>query len=812
MKKIKDFWILISALVFTTLVYFQSWLGPFKNWKQIADYPIYPTASNEWFISDALYFLNNSTFKINTSGVELYSFILTSYSFVNQAVINLLSKLTNNTNLAVNLFDLIGYYILIVVSFKILNALNINKIFAFVFSLLFTLTFYHQMQGLNPLMSWYFCVPIYCYFALKLFDFSDEKNELMNNKFIYSLLISAFILPIFGLVYALIGNIVILTAGFLSYFNLNQKNNKKKLSKIMVSYLVLASLSFIIVLQLNQSLLNYYQYPLQVEVEQNSFKLVQLFLPNIFHRNEELSALTDFYASFFPASERNIFTLMPINGSNMSVALGFISAIGLFFLLIISVASLIGQFNSTQFNPAGSVARSPYQSIVRKTFPLLLVLLLVGSFGGLGGLIALVFPVLGVEWFRASQFIHFLVLFALASLLQELINRYVKTKWNKWFSVVIASLFLIIGLFDQLPTHCGGCRSNEESLTKQTELLLNNKLFENTSASEWLQLPSTTSNMVSPSSFQYLFLQNSMQQHLLSTQQESKHFESEQVQARLAQLMPSFSPEDQVLIAQYLGKSGIVINKTNWCDWPIELPKLEQAFSLTQAVEVPSLSKPVFDSLQAYRLNKPLTSEQQQRLHHLLQSNAFQAINGKLHNQFDWGQVMDFSTYDYPPYVKNIDGLVGDKNIRRSQSINQNRCVRTTFDKNEKHNFDVVSWGDLFPNPFTKNQVQIDFYANLPKKAKIRLSIDFISIYNLTGLKPSEIPIELVLGQQKKSFKLAANSKDVVFNFELNNLDGLSQIQLVSSVPIIHLAAFQQSPGLDGLLVLKSIQIEPVKP
>jgi hypothetical protein len=26
---------------------------------------------------------------------------------------------------------------------------------------------------------------------------------------------------------------------------------------------------------------------------------------------------------------------------------------------------------------------------------------------------------------------------------------------------------------------------------------------------------------------------------------------------------------------------------------------------------------------------------------------------------------MDFSTYDYPPYVKNIDGLVGDKNTRR---------------------------------------------------------------------------------------------------------------------------------------------------
>ena len=75
MKKIKNLLIVISLLLVTTLLYFQKWLGPVKNWGQIKDFSQYASASSEMYIADAYHFINTFVLAINTSNIEYNSFI-----------------------------------------------------------------------------------------------------------------------------------------------------------------------------------------------------------------------------------------------------------------------------------------------------------------------------------------------------------------------------------------------------------------------------------------------------------------------------------------------------------------------------------------------------------------------------------------------------------------------------------------------------------------------------------------------------------------------------------------------------------------
>lgn len=811
MKKIKNLLIVISLLLVTTLLYFQKWLGPVKNWGQIKDFSQYASASSEMYIADAYHFINTFVLAINTSNIEYNSFILTSYSFINQMLVNVLSLVTKNPILAINLFDYIGYILLTIVSFNIFRRLNINKIFSFSFSIIFCFSFYNQVQGLNILSSWYFSVPIYIYFAIKLFDILEEKNTLLNKNFVLSLLMFGFFLPLFGLAYSLIGNIIILTAGFLIYFALNNENNeryKNGFRALILAYFFISSASYILILNFNKYLLHYYKTPLLVDVEQNSFKIVQLLLPNIFHRDRELSALTDYYSSFFAATETNYFSLMPINGENTSVALGFIASIGFFFILVLGIRSLANHI----FNNAKSTSQpsSLTLQLIRKTFPLLLIVVIMGSLGGLGGLVSVVFPSLGIEWFRASPFIHFFALIVIASALQESLDFKVIRNFKRSVTLIMAGSFLAFALYDQVPSHCGNCRSDAETTAKQAKDFFQNKIFAKDSSADWLQLPITPTNMVSPSSYQYLYVQNKLQQYLSAKpSQISQRFESPKVFDRWKTRMSSLSIDDQVILARYLGMRGVVINKANWCDWVTELPKLEQNFQLTKLLETPAIPKSNIDAILAYSFAQPLSTDQQQRVKNILLQNGFQELNGLLKDQFDFAQPIDFATGVYPNHVKNLDGLIGDKNIKISQAINEAKCVTTYPNKKEDLSDQLVSWGDNFSNPFNKNKVHIEFYSPLPKVFNLHLYLDkqIASQHN-----PTKVPLEVMVGAERKVIDLSYGPRELVLNFDISYQPTIDQINLSASVPMMSLYAQQQSSGQNGLIVIKSIQIETVKP
>ena len=193
----------------------------------------------------------------------------------------------------------------------------------------------------------------------------------------------------------------------------------------------------------------------------------------------------------------------------------------------------------------------------------------------------------------------------------------------------------------------------------------------------------------------------------------------------------------------------------------------------------------------------------------ILLQNGFQEVNGLLKDQFDFAQPIDFATGVYPNYVKNIDGLIGDKKIKISQAIHETRCVTTYPNKKEDLSDQLVSWGDHFSNPFNKNKVHIEFYSPLPKVFNLHLHLDkqMPSQHN-----PTKVPLEVMVGTERKVIDLSFGPKELILNFDISNQATIDQINLSASAPMISLYAQQQSSGQNGLIVIKSIQIETVKP
>lgn len=819
MKQLKIFWTYLFLIFITSLCYFQFWYGPFKNWSQIQLIANYASTYNEMLVADALHYLQNGILVSNVTGLDLDSFAVSNYSFLYQYCVNILSKILGNPQFAINLYNLFGNILLVLVTFEIFKRLKVRPLFAAVFSVLYCYSFYHLMQDDSILMGWYFIVPFYFYFIVKIFNLNENENEnekLSNLKrldYIYLLLLAT-IAPFLGIVYSVIGTCLILAVGLMTLFSIKEKKKNRLLITVLI-YFLISIISIQFNLSLNEKILNFYQYPGIAEIDQHSFKISQLFLPHPLHRNENWSAIADAYIALFPANKGNYLNLLPINGHNVHSSLGWLATLSLVFILIATVY-LLSTLQHKKWSGFDSTANA-----VKVAFPNFLVLLLMASFGSGGALLATFIPSLAVEWYRASQFLLLFCFFVVAVLLQDCIKRISSNKGQQLVSLMMAGAVLIFGLYDQTPSHCGNCRSQQDRSYQQLDKFYQDAIFQSTASQPshyWLQLPNAQLGVWSASSYQYLYQQNKLDQYTGSQQHWRSLFQDFASYQHFQKVLKQLSPQDQILVARYLGANGVIVNTDNWCNWKAEssqFEKLASTLSLQPLDSSPMQANTKLEQLGeqellVYASKAALNSEQQTHAQDIMNQMGFVQQSNRWRSHLDWSQLIDFSQAQYPAFVKRVEGVIGQ--VNRNLTDMGERCVYSGWTMKEQLIEPTIKWGDVFPNPFAKNSVRIDTYADLPSKFKLYLDLSWVPPVYPSQERRDKVELDIQVADQHKTFEVGRLPQQLVVEVESNNKQSVSRIELLSKQPFATLQSLEQSPQLKGVLLLKAIRLEAVNP
>lgn len=823
MQKTKSIFTVCLLLLITGLIYFQSWFGPVKNWHQIKTLELYSVTANGNLVADIQSYLAAknaasqekstpidsplTTDYVNVSEIELSSFAPSSYSAFYQNIVNLLGQLSDNAQLAINWFDLLGYFAVALVSFYAFLNLKLSTPMAFAMTVLFNFTFYHQMQSASPLMSWYATVPLYFLMVNKLFDLVKKQESNGQLKLTLSFkeaslfMLMALVFPWLGVAYSTIGTCLILATGFVVLFVLPHK--QKTLAVLLLVYALIAFVSTSWALEYNQQLLGVSRFPTLAEVEQNSFKINSLLLPNPFHRIAQWSSITDQYILFFPLNHSNLSSLLPVNADNASVSLGLLGTGGFLIVLVNGIFILF-----RKLDPAYQIKENLFSTTLQRAFFLLVVLVLLAGFGGVGSLLTFISFDFAIEWYRASPFISFLVLLVLALALQQMLGFISKRHYSKL--IVVTSLLLMgFGLFDQVPSHCGNCRYTKEKQAIEHHTFFKQEAFVNSKAADWLQLPRTSLDIKSQVSNQFIYTDNKMKSALGSEASSYTEMLSPATK-RLMDLLPQLEVEEQILIAQYLGFKGIVVNKNNWCDWQTVRTDLAN-HSMPHLFEGASV-KPIMETkgLSAFAFKTPLDPEQQAKIEQLLKAHAFVLNKQGLSNTFDIQTAIDFSQKQLPSFVKRTHGFIGEYKKIQGYGVNQNQCVTTTKSLLKPTPEPRINLNEMYVNPLALNPLKIELYTELPAVFKVHLNVQAIAANRRGKVQEKYIDLGVRVGAQVQKTKLNFEATELVFEFTKDHRTMGHQIELLSHLPYVTKANFNNN--LDNVIVINSIQIEIIKP
>lgn len=830
MKKIKSISIYLLLVLLTTIIYFQSWMGPFKNWKQIKDIEIYQHTNNEMLVADANYFLNSKGdwLSVNTPQIELSHFAASQYSLLYQGFINLLTSLTQQAQLAVNLFDILGYVLLVVVAFKTLIRLKIKTGTAFVFALLYCFGFYHQTQSSSLMMGWYFSVPIYCYLAFKILseagqNLQPQMQHFLNQKRLLLLAcLTALLMPFLGVAYSVIGTSLIMAS--LIIFAISSPQLRKKALLFSLIYLLLSYFSTTWVLDFNQQILGQMQghYPTIAEVELNSFKYTHLLLPNPFHRIPSFSYLAHEYLLFFSNTESNLIQLLPVNADNVNASLGVLASVGMVIIILWALFALFAKPSNASevFDKTNDVLPHPFR-LASTIFPVLIVLLFLGGLGALASVVAWFTPKLGIEWYRASPFIAFYALFFMAASLQFLAQKITHSSVKIGYPVVLI-IICILGLMDQSPSHCGQCRFNKEAVFKQHNKVVNslptNALSSNQGNSQemWMQLPQPVLFQNSPSSLHFLNLENTI---LKNPNLNSIKLAQTQTWKRFKKVLPLLDLKDQVILAKYLHYTGLIIQKNNWCNWSTEsvqlASELEKMQNFAAASIVKTNDKKIDDI--AIELKGEMTAEQTQRAVEVLSSWGFIYAQNQLTTQFDYTKAIDFSTDSRPSYVKNIRGLLGEGVHVKGFDPIQDQCFYSSGQTPTGSKKPDYLYGELFLNPLIDHVIAIELHEKLSSSFDLLVNMEWRKDRSnkeaFISSQVDEVEIEVQFNQQIKKVKLNAEGLSQSLHFDVNPTDlndaKSNFIQIHSDKPVASLKTIKSAPYLNGVIVLRSMAIKP---
>jgi phosphoglycerol transferase len=343
-------------------------------------------------------------------------------------ILKLLGLATGRPAVIYNAYYLLGFPVTAVITWIVLRKMELAWAPAAVGALLFTFAPFHILRLRHLYYTWYFVVPIFVWYSLKLCSNAPlffEQNSSAKSRLtqVAILLIASF----FGVYYAFFGSIILFFAGIAGSINRRSKKN------FGAACIAVCTLCAGIGVNIAPNLIYQATHGTNLEVAHRSsgeselygLKLTQLLLPQPDHRLPKLmEAVQEYTVSF------------PLNNENSLSALGLIGSIGLLVMLSVLLFS-------------------PYQKgidgrIMKMTL-FTAALFLFSTIGGFSSLFALFVSPMIRAWNRSSIFIAFMSVATIMVICQRVQEKFRGRKFFIPASLAIYFGLAVFGIWDQTP-------------------------------------------------------------------------------------------------------------------------------------------------------------------------------------------------------------------------------------------------------------------------------------------------------------------------------------------------------------------------
>ena len=357
------------------------------------------------------------------AGQEVYDYAAYNGDALHFALMKLLDVFTENAAPVVNVYFLLGFPLCAMSGFLLMRWMGISRPVAMVCAALFALAPNHFLRSEYHLfLGAYFLVPAAAYLVLAIYAdkplFAGRRRTLLTIGL-------AVLAALSDAHYAAFAILLVAAAGVLTFVARGSKR------ALVSAAAVVAVMGATVTLEMTPTLIHRLDHGVNEAVGEReaadsfeySTNLTDLLFPARNHRLEPLDDLDDRYTPSVPV------------GHEIGDRLGFVAAAGFVWLLAVALAVVVGGGSSR----LGRDSRHRHLSAGATTA------FLIGTTGGVSGLIAFLVTPQVRSWNRISIFITLFALIAVALLLDALRSR----MRRRSLAAVAVGGVLVLGVLDQ---------------------------------------------------------------------------------------------------------------------------------------------------------------------------------------------------------------------------------------------------------------------------------------------------------------------------------------------------------------------------
>lgn len=380
-------------------------------------------------------------------GSELYDFPTSDSG--NFFIIKLLMQVVKSPFTANNLFYLLSYPFIFVVSALVFRGIGLRSYWSYAAAALFTFLPFHQMRFGHLLYTMYFTIPLLFYVGYKAASgetFLPYRSGKHTRLFVECVILAA--LASFGVYNAAFAVILVAFGGV--FHAVSQRRYQTLLHVIPWILAIVAG----VLINLLPNILHWSFYGKSPEVahrdpgasEIYGLKFIQLLTPIPNHFLNSLAVMGKTYNA-----------TAPLVNENITAALGLAGSVGLFIAGVVLLQSFV------------TINADRRQNII--TF-LLIVLLFFGTIGGGGAIFAYTVSPLIRGWNRISPFIGFAAIALLFLQIQSYEAKWSFARHIGWAAPVVAVILVLIGIADQTGWRCDKClEDNRVALARDRDFI-----------------------------------------------------------------------------------------------------------------------------------------------------------------------------------------------------------------------------------------------------------------------------------------------------------------------------------------------------
>ena len=521
--------IYLLLILSTFFIVINLYFGSILNIQDLKTTAIYRGLNNEIFYHQLINF-NKADYLQNSIFIKNYDkFFLNNLSIPLFYIQALIFKITNNIQLGINIFVIIGFILTTLCSFSVFRLLESTKLISAFFAILFSFTYYQQYENSVINTSWYGLSLYFVYYCIYFLKTNDLTK---NNQYYYILYIYCFFNAFINLQFALLGWFLILSTIVILKFI-----QKKSIPRLLAILPLIFLIQIYITYQFNLHFFNFDQNNglSFSEIENYQFKITQLFLPNINHHIKLLADISNTYQQHYI-----------LNNDNNIASLGFLSSFILFYILL---KSIYYSFNKNS-------NENSLDLTIQQSFVLIVFILTLTTTGSLSAFISYQNPAFMLEWFRASIFINFICFIVLVAIF----NHLAKNLKYKYFIVLLITVFSF-GFYDQSPRHS---QSDKHQLIKENSDInqiisyINSSNINKDTNYNILVLPINNLSANKDFARKNLFIQNRLQNSIRNLQSTNEN---------ILITMSHLNFNEQINFAAQQSFKYLIIDKNNYCNF-----------------------------------------------------------------------------------------------------------------------------------------------------------------------------------------------------------------------------------------------------